>query len=172
MLALAEAVWRNNRTGHLVPELKETLDMVLTRRPRPVVEADLPYEVYIGDGQTEPVADYLVDHPHPDYVSLEARLADLAVGRYGDRAGDILLIPRNGTDQGVENRYYFGAPYSSWHGGPARKNSEVPLIVAHPAYDSGSLREIVERVLVGRGAQQQFTDILLELRYGRRPAGG
>lgn len=143
--------------------------MVLTRQPRPAAEDDLPFEVYVGDGRTVPVGDYLVDHPRPDYVSLEARLHDLAVGRYGDRAGDILLIPRNGSGQAVDDRYYFGAPYSSWHGGPARDDSELPLIVAHPDYDSGTLRETVERVLGERGAQQRFTDLLLELRYGSAP---
>lgn len=174
VLALAEVMWRNNKTGHLVPELKDTLDMVLTRQPRPAAEDDLPFQVYVGDGRTVPVGDYLVDRPHPDYVDLEPRLRDLAVGRYGDRAGDVLLIPRNGTSQPVDERYYFGARFSAWHGGPARSDSELPLIVAHPEYDSRSLRETVERVLGGRGAQQRFADILLELRYGnatvRRPS--
>lgn len=166
VLALADAIWRNNRAGALVPELEGTLDMVLTRRPRPAAEKDLPFEVYVGDGRTVPIAGYLADHPRPEYVALNARLRDLAVGRFGERAGDILLIARNGAESAVDSRYYFGTRYHSWHGSPGGGDSELPLVVAHPEHDAGAIRELVERALADDAAQQRFKDVLLELRYG------
>ena len=44
--------------------LKGTLDMVLTRRPRPYAEEDLPFEVYVGHGKTVAVEKYLEDPRH------------------------------------------------------------------------------------------------------------
>lgn len=166
VLTLAGAIWLNNKTGHLVPELKDTLAMVLTRKPRATAEDNLPFEVYVGGGRTVSVAEYLADHPHPAYLDLEARLHDLAVGPHGERAGDILLIARNSDDEPLETRYYFGSSYYSWHGSPSRGDSEIPLIVAHPDYDASTLAARVENVLGERAAQQRFADVLLDLRYG------
>jgi len=96
VLPLAEALYRNNLDGALTPHLKGTLDLILTRQPKPFSDTDLPFEVYVGDGRTMPVAAYLEGHPHPTYIELEARLRDLAVGPRGERAGDILLVAHNG----------------------------------------------------------------------------
>lgn len=173
VLPLARAIWLNNRTGDLVPELKGTLDMVLTRKPRPAAEDDLPFEVYVGDRRTVPLADYLAVHPHPDYVKFEARLNDLAVGKYGERAGDILLIAKNSSSYPEDERYYFGPAYYSWHGSPSRESSEIPLVVAHPDYDTETIRKKLTPVLSGSGgtAQQRLTGVLLELRFSSTDAG-
>jgi hypothetical protein len=78
--------------------IKGTLDLILTRRPKPYAERDLPFEVYIGDGKTMPVGAYFQEHPHPKYIATEARLRDLAVGVRGERAGDIMLLAHNGEN--------------------------------------------------------------------------
>lgn len=69
VLPIAEAFWKNDADGSLVPEMKGAIDMVLTRRPRPLKEADLPFEVYVGSGKTVPIETYLAEHPHPTCAS-------------------------------------------------------------------------------------------------------
>jgi Type I phosphodiesterase / nucleotide pyrophosphatase len=171
VLAAADAFYTNNRDGRMVPELRATLDMVLVRRPRPVAEQDLPFEVYVGGGRSVPVAAYLRAHPHPTYVDLDARLHDLAVGPHGERAGDVVLIAHNGDRTRPEDRYYFASLYRSWHGSPARKDSEIPLIVAHPALPAATVAEVVRRTIGGHPRQQAITDVLLALRQPASLAG-
>jgi arylsulfatase A-like enzyme len=164
VLALADAFHRNNLDGSLVPQMRGTLDLVLAREPRPAEEDDLPFQVYVGGGRLEPLGAYLAAHPHPTYVDLEARLADLAVGRYGERAGDVLLLAHNGDRDRPQERYYFSSTYRSWHGSPSRRDSEIPLIVAHPGRDAAAIAADVDRVLGDRPAQQKFADVMLALR--------
>jgi hypothetical protein len=166
VLPLARAFFENNTDGSLSPKMKGSLDLILTRRPRPFNEKDLPFEVYVGDDRTMPIAAYLAAHPHPTYVELETRLRDLAVGPRGERAGDIMLIAHNGDLDEPEGRYYFASPYRSWHGSPSRQDSEVPLIVAHAKRRSEQIRERVARVLGPAPRQQKVTDLLLGLRAG------
>jgi hypothetical protein len=168
VIPMAEAFYRNNEDGSLVPAMKGTLDLILTRRPKPYLEIDLPFEVYAGNGKTIPVGEYLREHPHPTYVAVEQRLRDLAVGPHGERAGDVLLLAHNGDRATPEERYYFAARYRSWHGSPSRQDSEIPFIVAHPHRESGALRVQVERILGQDPRQQKVTEVLLELRDGKR----
>lgn len=164
VLPLAEAFYRNNQDGALAPRLKDTLDLILTRKPRPYAEEDLPFEVYVGDGRTEPISSYLQAHPHPTYVETEARLKDLAAGVRGERAGDIMLIAHNGDQDIPDNRYYFAGVYRSWHGSPSRQDSEVPLIVANPKRTSEQIRERVVPVLGASPRQQKVAELLFDLR--------
>jgi hypothetical protein len=109
---------------------------------------------------------YLHEHPHPTYVYMEERLRDLAVGRFGERAGDILLLAHNGDRERPEDRFYFAAPYKSWHGSPSKQDSEIPLIVAHPRHAAAAIGAYVSGILGDRPFQQKVTDILLGLRAG------
>jgi predicted AlkP superfamily pyrophosphatase or phosphodiesterase len=168
VLPLAEAFYENNQDGELAPRLKGTLDLILTRRPRPYAENDLPFEVYVGNGQTMPIGAYLQEHPHPNYVETEARLRDLAVGFRGERAGDIMLLAHNGDRDIPDERYYFASPYRSWHGSPSRQDSEVPLIVANPRFSSEQIRQRVSRVLGAAPRQQKVADVLFDLRSESR----
>jgi hypothetical protein len=172
VLPLAEAFHRNNEDGKLVPGLKGTLDLILTRRPKPYGEDDVPFEVYVGDGKTVPVGAYLQQHPHPTYVEAEARLKDLSAGLRGERAGDIMLLAHNGDRDIPDERYYFASPYRSWHGSPSRQDSEIPLIVANPRYTSEQIHERVQPVLGAAPRQQKVTDLLLELRSQPRKTEG
>src|SRR6185312_9454613 len=81
VLAAAEAFRVENETG---PDMKGMLDMILVREPRAYREIDRPFEVYVGDGATMPVEDYLRAHPHPTYVAFAERLRELAVGLHGE----------------------------------------------------------------------------------------
>jgi hypothetical protein len=145
--------------------MRGTLDMILTRRPRPFAEDDRPFEVYVGAGRRVPIADYLRAHPHPRWVAFEARLRDLAVGRYGERAGDVVLIARDGGGPDPAGRYYFNAgPQRAIHGGASRADAEVPLIVAHHGRDAAALRTLVKSVIGERPSTRRVTDLALHLR--------
>jgi arylsulfatase A-like enzyme len=164
VLAVADAYYRNNETGELAAGMRGALDMILVRKPRPVADIDLPFEVYIGDGKTLPIDTYLAQHPHPTYVDVARRFEELAVGRHGERAGDLLLLAHNGDRERPEDRYYFAKPYRSWHGSPSRQDSEVPLIVAHPKRTAAAIHAWVGAVLGDRPYQRKVTDIVMGLR--------
>jgi hypothetical protein len=166
VLVAAEAFHSANEDGLLVPGMKGTLDLVLTREPRPWAEDDLPFQVYAGKGETVPVKQWLAEHPHPDYVAVDERLRDLAVGPHGERAGDVLLLAHNGDRAKPEDRYYFAAPYRSWHGSPSKKDSEVPFIVANPQEQRSAIAARVRAVLGEVPRQQKVTDVILSLRLG------
>ncbi len=167
VLVAAEAFHRANTRGEAAPAMRGTLDMILVRRPRPYREIDLPFEVYLGGGRTMPVSEYLARTPHPTYIATEARLRDLAVGPRGERAGDVLLLANNGNRERADERYYFASTlYHSWHGSPSRRDSELPLIVAHPNRDARAIGEVVRQVLGETPRQDRVSDLLLRLRRG------
>jgi len=164
VLAAAEAFYQNNKDGSLAPGMKGTLDMIFVREPRPVLADDLPFEVYIGGGKSQAIGDYLEAHPHPTYVAVAQRMAALAAGPHGERAGDILLLAHNGDRATAEERFYFAAPYRSWHGSPSKLDSEIPLIVAHPRRARAAIGAFVKPILGDRPFQQKIADIVLALR--------
>src|SRR5262249_46023981 len=127
---------------------------------------DRPFEVYVGDGQTEPLATYLEAHPHATYRALEPRLRDLSVGIHGERAGDVLLLAHDGDVDDITRRYYFGRRYRSTHGSPSRADSDVPLIVANRLHRTDEIAPRVRRVLGARPYMQRVADLLLGLRGG------
>jgi hypothetical protein len=172
VLSVADAFYRDNEDGSSVPAMRGVLDMVLTRKPRPVAADDLPFEVYVGDGRLVPIERYLRTHPHPTYVDMPARLRDLGVGPHGERAGDVILLAHSGDRETPEERYYFASRYRSWHGSPGRNDSEIPLIVANPTLTTSALQALVQRTLGTRPSQQKLTDLLLLLRTGDAADGG
>lgn len=168
--AVAEAYWGNDRDGQLVPEMRDTLDMVLVRtRESDAAEGDI-FEVYVGNGETQPIADYLEAHPHPNYVRVSARIQELARGPYGDRAGDVILIAHNGDRDDPNERYYFASLYQSWHGSPSHRDSDIPLIVAHRDKSRGELKASVDEVFGGLTSQRLIGDLLVRLRGGENEA--
>jgi len=165
VVPLAEALFAADRDGALVPELRGTIDMVLTRRPKPWEEVDDPFAVYVGGGDTVPLDRWLAEHPHPSYVDVVARLRDLAVGVRGERAGDVMVLAHNGDREDPQGRYYFAGPYHSWHGSPSRTDSDIPLVVSRRNVPADVLAARVERVLGRERRQQKLTPLLLNLRY-------
>ena len=170
VLAAADAFFAANRTGKHASSMKGTLDMILTRSPRPFAEDDLPFQVYVGERELVPVTEYLAAHPHPSYVAVDERLRDLAAGRFGERAGDVLLLARNGDVERPEDRYYFAGLYHSWHGSPSRKDSEVPLIIAHAQHSAHELGAAARAVLGEAPRQQHLARLLLRLLAPEHPA--
>ena len=168
VLAAAEAFHRNDSDGHLVAELAGTLDLVLARRPAPVDRPDAAFEVYVGGGRLVPIEQYLEDHPRPRYVELAARLRDLGRGPRGERAGDVVLIAHNGDRDDPAERFYFASQYHSWHGSPSRGDSELPLVVAHPAVLAEELARTTRAVLAQTRLQQALTPLLMRLRHGEQ----
>lgn len=168
VLAAADAFHENNASGELVPQIAGALDLVLVREPRPQPETDLPFEVYVGKGRTIPLGKYLAKHPMPQYVALESRLRDLAVGPAGERAGDVLLIAHNNDRLPLAERFYFSPPYRSWHGSAGRKDSEIPLIVARRGWTSEQLEALVTRRMNGH-SQQDVGNLLVALATKSEP---
>jgi hypothetical protein len=164
VLPAADAFFRANVDGTGAPGMRGTLDMVLVRRPRPWAQDDLPFEVYIGDGRTQPLADYLRDHPHPTYVDFVGRMRDLAVGMRGERAGDVLLVTHDGDIENIDGRFYFATTYRSFHGSPSRVDSEIPLIVASRQHTTAAIGRWVQRTLGDRPYIERLADLLLALR--------
>lgn len=165
VLPAAEAYFQANRRGTDAPEMRGTLDMILVRRPKPFAEDDVPFEVYVGSGRRIALEAYLRAHPHPRYVEFAPRLRELAVGHYGERAGDLILVANNGTDDGPTGRYYFNSsPQRSVHGSASRQDAEIPLIVAHPGHTSAELQEIVTTSVGAHPLARQVTDLALRLR--------
>lgn len=137
VLVAAEAFHRNNRDGHVVAELAGALTMVLVRRPVPFEQIDRPFEVYLGEGRTTPARAFLAAHLEGNGPALWWRLHRLAVGRHGERAGDVVLVARTG--EAIGDRYYFSKPNRSAHGAAIATDSLVPFIVAHPGYSAATL---------------------------------
>ncbi|MES1951633.1 hypothetical protein S4A8_12302 [Salinisphaera sp. S4-8] len=162
----AEAFYRNNEDGLLVPELRGTLDMILVRTAASDSDAEQVFEVYIGHGKTQPIAAYLAAHPHPSYVDMPQRLHDLTVGRHGDRAGDLILVAHNGDRDDPAQRYYFAPLYHSWHGSPSARDSDLPLIVARHGDNRAAIGRIVRSALAGGHDQRRIADVLMRLRQG------
>lgn len=170
-LAAARAFWQTNRTGQPVAELRGVFDMVLVRDYAAGLETPEQFRVFTGEGGdqhgTMAIADYLAAHPHPSYVALEERLAELAVGPQGHRAGDIILLAHNGDRQDAADRYYFASLYRSWHGSPSEADSRIPFILAHPKRSRGELGQLVEEALGQTPRIHATTPLVLRLRNER-----
>jgi hypothetical protein len=162
VLPVARAFWEAARTGAGVPALRGTIDLVLARSPRPPGQDALPFQVFDGR-RLVPVGAYLAANPRPELLDLERRLEGLGAGPYGHRAGDVLLLARTGTHLPLEERYYFSSSYHSWHGSPTRQDSEIPLIVAHPAATGAAVRDRVQRAAGERPDQLSITPLVLDL---------
>ena len=164
VIPAADAFYRANLDGTNYPSFKGRLDLVLTRKPKPAREVDNPFEVYVGNGKTQPLDEYLHDHPHPTYVQMEQRMRDLGVGVHGDHAGDVLLLANNGNVDDPKLRYYFAHPYKSWHGSPSRSDSEIPLIVANRGFSTEAIGAWVKDALGERPSQQGIGTLMVKLR--------
>lgn len=160
MAAAADAIHRAaSDPGHT---LGGTIDLVIA--PRDAGRGDARAIVtYLGDGRWEPLEATLRATPRRNYVQAAERLRDLVDGPAGDRAGDLVLVARNGDEARVEDRYYFAGLYRSWHGSPSRQDAEVPFIVAHPTRSRAELKAVVDRAMAEGNTLAVTTRVLLEV---------
>ena len=170
VLEAAEAFYRTSTEGLHASQMVDSLEMVLVRTR--AEEGDAPFQVYVGGGRLEPVARHLAAHPRPNWLDFEERLRALADGPAADRVGDIVLIARAGDEWPLGKRRYFAMPYRSYHGSPAKKDSQIPLVVGHPTHPVAETRRRVTLGLAGRTDQSRVAHVLLELRYGEGAGGG
>jgi len=146
VLPVAEAFRQMNAIGKYEDELQGSLELILAR------DAEHEgwrgeYRVYLGDGRTQPMADYLAAHPELDYADAINRIRLAASAATGD-----LILAANGREG-----YYFGAPMTGVHGGLYPEESEVVLTFAYPGGSPDEiawLRETVTGVLADRRANE------------------
>ncbi len=144
VMPVANAFYKANRVGGADGQLKGAIDLIFARRPSPPGKDTLPFQIYDGK-KLVPIPAYLEEHPRPDLIDLDERMRWLAVGPYGNRAGDILLLSKTGLERPIYQRYYFSGPYYSWHGSASMQDSHIPLIVARRNYSGAKLQEVVHR---------------------------
>jgi hypothetical protein len=80
----------------------------------------------------------------------------------------VQLIAHNGDRDDAQERYYFAAPYHSWHGSPSRRDSNIPLIVAHRGKRTAEIEATVRSFLGAEGRAQDVGTLLLGLREGKK----
>jgi hypothetical protein len=162
VLPVAEAFFRASATGAAAMEMLGSLDFVFARDPRAPGQEQLPFQVFDGARLID-IGSYLEAVPRPDLVEVEARLEGLAVGPFGYRAGDVLLLARSGMERPIEERYYFSGLYHSWHGSPSEQDSRVILTVAHPSSSGADLRSRVQPIVGSRPSHTHLVPIVLSL---------
>lgn len=149
------------RTGQHAWKLEGAIDLIFAREPRGVESAG-PYLVWNGEALVA-VDAYLAANPRPDLVNLAERLDAMAVGRYGHRSGDVMLLARSREEDPVTERYYFSAIYRSWHGSPSRQDSEILFALARPDSTGTALREQVHAAVGETPSQLDVTPLILTL---------
>jgi hypothetical protein len=161
VLPVVRAFDAANRTGAGVPALRGTLDLILVRTGD-TARGGTPVRVWDGR-RLLPLGAWLREHPRPDLVRLEERLGGLLAGPYGDHAGDVLLLARNGAHRPLEDRYYFSSEYRSWHGSPSRQDGEIPLVVARGDRSGTAIRDAVRDAVGERPGQLDVTPLVVAL---------
>ena len=169
VLPVARAFYNSNKNGQPVPAMKDTLDLVFARVPTPSGQLTHEYKIFDGH-RLVPIWEYLLFHPRPDLVQLNRRMRWLSSGPYGNRAGDVLLLSRSGLDHPIQNRYYFSAPYHSWHGSASMQDSHIPLIVARQNYPSTKLEQLVKGIGGDEPSQLALVPIVRSLLASEPPA--
>lgn len=160
VLAAAEAIHRAARDGG---PLADRVDLVLVREPVPFEQEDRPFVVYREGGETISPTKHLAATAteDPRTVALAERLQHLAVGRYGERAGDVLVVAHMGDHP--DDRYYFAKPYASTHGSAVGTDSYVPFVVAHPERSSAQLRNTLRAILGERAHLHELAPLFKHL---------
>lgn len=146
VLPVAEAFRQMNEDGKYEESLRDSLDLILVRNAeREGWRGE--YRVYLGDGETQPFADYLALHPELGYADPVNRIRLAA----SSMTGDLILVADGRAG------YYFGGPTTGVHGGLLPEESETVLTFALPDGSPAEitwLRETVSRVVAERCASE------------------
>jgi hypothetical protein len=161
VMPVVRALYHVNRTGIPVPGLKGTLDLIFARKP--VTSGHRTNAFGIFDGRKlVPVYEYLWRHPRPDLIQLDKRIRWLSAGPYGDRVGDIAVLPRF-TNVPMQNRFYFGPRYHSEHGSPSMQDSHIPFVLACTTASGEHLQSLVEGTVNREPSQLDVVPLTLRL---------
>jgi hypothetical protein len=169
VLPVARAFYNSSKNGQPVAQMKDTLDLVFARVPSPAGQLTHEYQIFDGH-RLVPIWLYLLLHPRPDLVQLNRRMRWLSSGPYGNRAGDVLLLSKSGLDRPVQDRYYFSAPYHSWHGSASMQDSHIPLIVARKDYAGAKLKALVDGIGGKEPSQLALVPVVRSLLVSEPPA--
>lgn len=163
VIPVLKSFYRSNTTGRPVAKLKGTLDLIFSRPGVPAGQNALPYMVFDGEDLV-PLREYLRAHPRPDLVNLEPRMNWLSAGPYGNRAGDILLLPRACMNVPIESRYYFaGMTHYTWHGSACEQDGHIPFILAKPNATGEEMRAIMSDFGGDSPSERQLTPLVRAL---------
>ena len=162
VMPVVRALYRSNLSGQPVPEFRGALDLIFAREPVGPGHAARTFEVFDGT-KLVPIYQYLWEHPRPDLVDLDRRMRWLSQGPYGDRAGDIIVLPRFDITLPIAQRFYFGPRYHSEHGSPTMQDSHVPFVVACPTKSGRELQQMVERKLSPQPSQLDVVPLIRSL---------
>lgn len=142
--------------------LSGALDLILVRASDPSGETSPPFQVLNGD-RLVPVDAYLEANPRPELMDLERRLNWLTSGPFGARAGDILLLAKTGAHRPIGERFYFGAPQQSAHGGASESESEIAFVLAHSHMAGTELRGHLQDAVGASPTQLDVAPLILFL---------
>ena len=142
--------------------LAGALDLILVRASDPTGERYRPFRV-LHEGRLVPVGEYLRQSGRTDLVRFEERLEWLTRGPLSHRAGDILLLARSGSERPIEERFYFGSPRRSAHGGASPGESHIALVVARAGGSGETLRAALADAVGEAPTQLDVTRLVLSL---------
>jgi len=123
----------------------------------------LPFMVWDGE-YLVPIPEYLAQHPRPDLKDLARRMNWLGVGPHGDRAGDIILLPRACADLPIQDRYAFaGIDHYSWHGSACEQDGHIPFILAQSKMNGRELKSIMDDFGGDSPSERELTPLVMSL---------
>jgi hypothetical protein len=163
VMPVLESLYRSNLNGRPVAGLQGKLDLIFSRQPMPSGAKALPFEVFEGD-RLSPIQDYLRQRPRPELPQLDERMRWLSAGPYGNRAGDILLLPRACMNLPIESRYYFaGMTHYSWHGSACEQDGHIVFMLAQANGSGGKMRSLMSRFGGVSPSEREMTPLVVSI---------
>jgi len=163
VMPVLKTLYRSNRSGRPVAALKGKLDLIFSRQPTRSGANSLPFEVFDGEDLV-PIDDYLIDHPRPDLPKLAERMRWLSAGPYGNRAGDILLLPNACMNVPIQHRYYFAwMTHYSWHGSACEQDGHIPFILAQANGSGLKMRSIMSNFGGATLSEREMTPLVVSI---------
>jgi hypothetical protein len=158
-----KSLYRSSTRGRPVAKLRGAIDLIFSRRPVADGREARPYEVFDGRSLV-PIREYLKRHPRGDLVDLDERMRWLSAGPYGNRAGDILLLPKACTNLPIEERYFFaGITHYTWHGSACEQDGHIPFVLAQANGSGERMRSILSRFGGPSPSERQLTPLVRSL---------
>jgi hypothetical protein len=163
VVPVLKSIYRSNKYGRPVAKLKGSIDLIFARLPLAPGQNALPFMVWDG-AYLVPIPEYLAQHHRPDLVNLEKRMNWLGVGPFGDRAGDIILLPKACTNLPIQERYAFaGIDHYSWHGSACEQDGHIPFILAKQNASGKDLRAAMDDFGGDSPSERELTPLVMSI---------